>query len=103
MRRLRVERVKVGNLELPEREGHHARDVLRLKVGAEVEVFDADGGCGGGTIVRSDAKKVVVRVEKMQERSGVQFEWWGAAAIPKGTRGDWMVEKLSELGTGGLV
>src|SRR5437763_6339217 len=103
MRRLRVEQVKAGQIELPEREAHHARDVLRLSVGVEVEVFDGEGGCGVGRISRCDSKKVVVRVEEVQERSGVQFEWWVAAAIPKGTRGDWMVEKLSELGVGGFV
>jgi len=103
MRRVRVEQVKIGQIELAEREAHHARDVLRLVVGAELEVFDAEGGSGAGRISRSDSKKVVVRVEKVRERAGAGFEWWVAAAVPKGNRGDWMVEKLSELGTGGFV
>jgi 16S rRNA (uracil1498-N3)-methyltransferase len=102
MRRLRVERVKVGQIELAEREAHHARDVLRLEVGAEVEVFDAEGKSAIGKIDRSQGKKVVVRVEQVEE-GPAGFEWWVASAVPKGTRGDWMVEKLSELGAGGFV
>ena len=58
---------------------------------------------GVGTIARSDAKKVVERVEKVRERMGAGFEWWVASAVPKGNRADWMVEKLSELGASGFV
>src|SRR5438132_1708265 len=101
MRRLRVERVKIGNIELEEREAHHARDVLRMAVGEEVEVFDGEGRVGVARIERV-GKTVVVRVERMEE-SACGFEWWVAAAVPKGNRADWMVEKLSELGASGFV
>ena len=46
MRRLRVERVRVGSIELSASEAHHARDVLRMAVGQEVEVFDEQGRVG---------------------------------------------------------
>src|SRR4051812_48593758 len=101
MRRVRVDKVSVGLIELEEGEAHHARDVLRMGVGETVEVFDAAGDVGAAKI-ESVGKKVVVRVERVEESSG-GLEWWVAAAIPKGNRGDWMVEKLSELGTFGFV
>jgi 16S rRNA (uracil1498-N3)-methyltransferase len=101
MRRLRVDLVTMGQIELGEREAHHARDVLRLAGGAEVEVFDGQGRVGIGKI-ESAGKKVVVKVEAVEEPAP-GFEWWVAAALPKGTRGDWMVEKLSELGASGFV
>src|SRR5882672_3477523 len=101
MRRVRVGKVAAGLTELEEREAHHARDVLRMGVGEIVEVFDAEGNVGAGKI-ESVGKKVAVRVERVEERrAGV--EWWVAAAVPKGSRGDWMVEKLSELGASGFV
>jgi len=101
MRRVRVGKVAAGLTELEEREAHHARDVLRMGVGEIVEVFDAEGNVGAGKI-ESVGKKVAVRVERVEERRA-GFEWWVAAAVPKGTRGDWMVEKLSELGASGFV
>ena len=103
MRRVRVEQVRVGEIKLAEGEAHHVRDVLRLVVGVEVEVFDEQGNVGMGRIARSDGKSVVVKAERVETRDPGQFEWWVAAAVPKGTRGDWMVEKLSELGASGFV
>ena len=91
----------MGPIELGEGEAHHARDVLRLASGAEVEVFDAQGRVGVGKI-ESVGKRVVVSVERVEENAST-FEWWVGAAVPKGTRGDWMVEKLSELGASGFV
>jgi 16S rRNA (uracil1498-N3)-methyltransferase len=101
MRRVRVEHVKLGSLDLEEGEAHHARDVLRLEMGAEVEVFDEAGRVGAARIA-SVGKKVVVSVERVEE-SPNGFEWWVAAAVPKGSRGDWMVEKLSELGASRFI
>jgi len=103
MRRVRVEKVGVGEIKLAEGEAHHARDVLRLAVGAEVEVFDGEGNIAAARIARSDGKTVMVRVEKVEERDSRLFEWSVAAAVPKGTRGDWMVEKLSELGAHAFI
>jgi 16S rRNA (uracil1498-N3)-methyltransferase len=68
-----------------------------------VEVFDEVGRTAVGRIAASDAKKVVVRVQRVEESHEARFEWWVAAAVPKGTRGDWMVEKLSELGASRFV
>jgi 16S rRNA (uracil1498-N3)-methyltransferase len=103
MRRVRVEKVGVGEIKLAEGESHHARDVLRLAVGAEVEVFDGEGNVATARIARSDGKGVVVSVERVNERDAGDFEWSVAAAVPKGTRGDWMVEKLSELGAHAFI
>jgi 16S rRNA (uracil1498-N3)-methyltransferase len=103
MRRVRVEHVKAGQIELAEREAHHARVVLRLGIGGEVEVFDAEGNSAVGRIAACDGKRVVVRVERIDPSRGGEFEWWVASAVPKAARGDWMVEKLSELGVRGFV
>lgn len=102
MRRVRVERVSGGEIALAKAEAHHARNVLRLAVGAEVELFDADGKTAAGRIVRSDGEKVVVLVGEILEKpeSG---SWTIASAVPKGNRGDWMIEKLSELGTSRFI
>src|SRR5258705_1189500 len=98
MRRVRVEQVHRGEIEVAKAEGHHARDVLRMKVGEEIEVFEDGGKTAVGRIKRCDRNSVVVRVERVVEAEAIGFAWTVASAVPKGNRGDWMIEKLSELG-----
>ena len=102
-RRVHVSSVTTGRLALPPTEAHHVRDVLRLTVGDDLELFDAAGASGAGRIVSTSADEVVVDVSAvaMAERSGVSLTV--AAAVPKGDRADWMVEKLSELGVARFV
>ena len=89
--------LRAGSLELDAAEAHHARDVLRLKVGDAVELFDDAGHVARGAIERCDPAAVVARVEESvarSESSGISI----ASAVPKGARAEWMIEKLSELG-----
>ena len=91
--------VRAGDVALSEREAHHARDVLRLTQGEIVEVFDDAGAVARGTIVSSGAGGVVVRLdEPALDESATSVRLTVAAAVPKGDRADWMIEKLSELG-----
>jgi 16S rRNA (uracil1498-N3)-methyltransferase len=83
-RRLLVPELHVGRVALPGDQAHHARDVLRLGVGDAVELFTATGRTGAGLIVEGLALMI-------------------ASAVPKGARGDWMIEKLSELGVARFV
>ena len=104
LRRVHVSRLGPGELALDPAQARHVRDVLRFEPGATVEVFDDAGGVAPGELV-FDGKDVRVRIEPETTvapgRAGV--EWTIAAAVPKGERADWMVEKLSELGTAEFV
>ncbi len=102
MRRILLAEVRSGDVVLGDGEGHHVRDVLRLGPGERVEVFDESGRTADGEIVRADAKQVVVRVGEVGVGE-VGLRWTVAAAVPKGSRADWMIEKLSELGTAVFV
>jgi 16S rRNA (uracil1498-N3)-methyltransferase len=96
-RRLHIPNLSPGQASLPRDQAHHARDVLRLRVGDEVELFDDAGQAAIGVIAAVAADTVVVQVERVQAPSapaGVVV----ASAVPKGDRADWLVEKLSELG-----
>jgi 16S rRNA (uracil1498-N3)-methyltransferase len=99
-RRIHTSQVRAGELTLSDREAHHARDVLRLSTGEPVELFDDAGTVARGTIVACDARSVVVRVEEVaaEEATPAAIRLTLAAAVPKGDRADWMIEKLSELG-----
>jgi 16S rRNA (uracil1498-N3)-methyltransferase len=79
-------------------QARHARDVLRLPPGTTVELFDDAGRCAGGVIVEAEPGGGL-RVEVVSPpRARVGASLTIGAAIPKGDRADWMVEKLSELG-----
>jgi 16S rRNA (uracil1498-N3)-methyltransferase len=93
-----VKRAEVGRIQLPPAQAHHCRDVLRMSAGDRVEVFDRSGARGRGTIASIAADGVSVQIDEMSPVHEGGFRLTIAAAIPKGTRADWMIEKLSELG-----
>lgn len=97
MRRLHADQVRLGTMDLSIEQSRHARDVLRLKLGGSVEVFDSAGHLGLGVIVALEPV-VQVRIESLADRPASTFELTIASAVPKGDRADWLVEKLSELG-----
>jgi len=101
-RRVHVPKVTEGQLPLPADEAHHLRDVLRLSAGTDVELFDAIGNVGSGRIIHCDGAGVVVQVDSIRHADpGLRIVV--AAAVPKGDRADWMIEKLSELGVSCFV
>jgi len=101
-----VERVPVAAgamVTLPSDEAHHAVGVLRLKRGAEVELFDGAGRSGHGRIAEVGRRKVTVTLDHVDppaERPAPRVHL--AFAVPKGKRLDWLLEKATELGAGSL-
>ncbi len=85
------------------REAEHALRVLRLKTGAEVVLFDGRGEEASGSIVsvQEDAFEVEIRSRTHSTRRKRHLLEI-AAAVPKGARADWMVEKCAEFGIGAL-
>jgi 16S rRNA (uracil1498-N3)-methyltransferase len=96
-RRVHVVAVTHGDIIISKQEAHHLRDVLRLRDGATVQVFD-DGGRVGTATLRFDGQAVIAQVQSMVEVSNSKCQIVVASAMPKGNRADWMIEKLSELG-----
>src|SRR5262245_29422134 len=97
LRRVHMARLVPGRITLSQADTHHVRDVLRLRVGDSVELFDDAGASSTSRIVRSDAQVVEVEVGAIGSASDSR-QLVIAAAIPKGERADWMIEKLCELG-----
>jgi len=103
-RRVHVPKLSLGAFELPPAQAHHLRDVLRQKAGDRVEIFDDDGAAAEGIITFATPAKLVVQIDAMDSAKGAaSFAWSVAAAIPKGARADWMIEKLAELGTHSFI
>lgn len=92
-----------GGIVLDDATGHHLRKVLRLRDGDPVGVTDGHGRwCLAVSVI--DAATV-----RLESTSPVVCEQPAsraitiAAAIPKGDRLDWMVQKVTELGVDRLV
>ena len=92
-----------GAVTLSSQESRHAVRVLRLEAGAAVTLMDGEGTLAGASLIEADPRRAVCRVEAVQnvEPPGVRVTL--ATAIPKGPRGDAMVEAVSQLGADLLV
>ena len=95
MARFFVDRIIPPAVTLPPEESKHAARVLRLSTGDRVTVFDAVEAWSG----EIDALGPPVRVRLLERLPRPSLpRVVVAAAVPKGARLDWMVEKLAELG-----
>lgn len=84
----------VGGAEL-----HHMRDVMRLLPGAEVALFDERGAEYAGRIKSFAARHAVVEIAAAtRARAETTTGLILAAAVIKGPRMDFLVEKAAELG-----
>ena len=80
---------------------HHMRTVLRLKENARVSVLDPAGVEHRGVIERYEPGHAVIRIESSTAASS-RTRIILAAAIIKGPRMDFIVEKAAELGASEL-
>ena len=88
-----------GPVQVAGAEAHHLAVVCRLRVGDLVRLFNGDGHEYPATVDQVSKRAVELTV---QERASPQRELSRtlivAAPLPKGDRGQFLVEKLTELG-----
>ena len=77
---------------------HYLSSVLRLEPGAEVEVFDGAGGAWPATFTGT-----ALRLGERRDAPRPGAEVWIAFALPRGEKGDLVVQKCVELGASRLV
>lgn len=86
-------------------ETRHLRDVLRLREGAEVQVFDGEGKeflCVIGEILKSETRlKIINEVAPSALESNLDLTL--AVALLKGEKFDLVVQKAVELGVSKLI
>jgi 16S rRNA (uracil1498-N3)-methyltransferase len=93
-----------GRITLHGDEARHLCRVRRLGVGTAVEVFDGHGFATRAVVRAIAGDSVVLDVvgEPLRDRAAA-CRLTLAAAVPKGERFDWLVEKVTELGVDRLV
>lgn len=92
-----------GEYVLDPLDSHHAVNVLRLRAGNVVVVFDGIGNYADAAIVLADKKGVRVSVGEILTEPRLPLELTIATAVPKGKRWQVLVEKCTELGVDRLV
>ena len=91
--------LSLGQHELPEAQAHYIARVLRLGVGAAVQLFDGSGQEYLGEVV--EAGKKSVRVELQEQVAGLAespLRVHLGQGLSRGERMDWAIQKATELG-----
>jgi 16S rRNA (uracil1498-N3)-methyltransferase len=89
----------IGPILLDGPEAHHLATVCRLRAGGEVCLFNGDGHQYPARITHSARREVALEVTSVESpQRELPFTLEVAAPIPKGDRGQFLIEKLTELG-----
>jgi 16S rRNA (uracil1498-N3)-methyltransferase len=102
-RRFHVEELAGDRPTLSSEEAHHLIDVLRLREGAEVSVFDGRGNSARAKVHRIAGREVELRILGSEPSRESPLALTLAVAPPKGDRMSFLVEKLTELGVVCLI
>lgn len=91
-------------VELPTSTAHYANNVLRMNSGAEVVLFNGQGGEYVGKLDVVSKKAVTVKVESFNDidrESKLITEL--AIGMSRGDRMDWVIQKATEMGVTKIV
>jgi 16S rRNA (uracil1498-N3)-methyltransferase len=87
---------------LPEAVAHHLH-VLRLQPGAELSLFNGDGGEYLAQLDRIEKKRASARIQAFVARDAeLAYEITLAQALPEASKMDWIIEKAVELGVAAI-
>ena len=84
-------------------EAHHLSQVMRLKAGEKVELFDGKGTIAIAEIKSINKKDVNLQIEDLKTFDKQSPQIVLAVSIAKGERFDWLIEKCTELGVDRIV
>ncbi len=96
-------RIRDGVASLPPDQIHHLRDVLRLKSGDEVELFDGEGASYLGTVELRGSETRIAGLERVSPARQPPVRVTLAPALFKADRFEWMLQKATELGADEII
>ena len=82
---------------------HHLRDVLRLKTGDRITVFDSEGCEYTAAIAGWEKKQVLLSIQACRPPQPERYRISVACAVPKKSRLDDVVDKLTQLGVSAII
>ncbi|MCL2167160.1 MAG: 16S rRNA (uracil(1498)-N(3))-methyltransferase, partial [Clostridiales bacterium] len=97
------DRIRGKEARIRGEEYRHLHQVLRLKIGDTLEVFDGKGRGFSGRLAEFDKQQAVVSLEApVTEQRDSALRVCLAQAVPKGDRMEWVVQKATELGVAAI-
>jgi 16S rRNA (uracil1498-N3)-methyltransferase len=91
-----------ATIDLPDPVAHHAW-VVRLQAGAELTLFNGDGGEYLAELATLDKKGATARILAFVERDReLPYEITLAQALPEAAKMDWIIEKAVEMGVAAI-
>jgi 16S rRNA (uracil1498-N3)-methyltransferase len=92
--------LSAGDYVLKGAEAHHLAAVRRIQEGDRVTLFNGDGSEYLADVVSVGKRSVHLHItSSISPQRELQFPLVVASALPKGDRSDFLIEKLTELGT----
>ncbi|HWL51407.1 MAG TPA: 16S rRNA (uracil(1498)-N(3))-methyltransferase [Chthoniobacteraceae bacterium] len=94
------------NLAAPSLEGaeaHHAVDVLRVRQGDRIVIFNGRGAEATTEVVEADKRRLDLKVLHQAKSEPLACRITLAQAIPKGKTMDLIIQKATELGVSAIV
>ena len=92
-----------ARVELDAGQANYLGNVLRMKAGAELLLFDGASGEWLARIAEAGRKRMTLTVERRTRAPEIIPDVWLAFAPVKRARIDWLVEKATELGAARLI
>lgn len=92
-----------GAVELDGDQARHARRVLRLSAGDAVQLIDGQGQIAQATLIDDDPRSARCSVVSVEQVPAPSPRIELATSIPKGPRGDAMINDLAQLGVDRLI
>ena len=92
-----------GRVDLDGPQANYLGNVLRMKAGAELLLFDGASGEWLARIAEAGRKSMTLAVERRTREAETIPDVWLAFAPVKRSQTDWLIEKATELGAARLV
>ena len=100
---VRTELAEGVNVELDPNQANYLGNVMRLRAGGEVLLFDGANGEWLARVADVGKKRMALSVERRTREQESVPDLWLAFAPVKRSQTDWLVEKATELGVARLL
>ncbi len=86
-------------ITLPQETSHYVLNVLRLKIGSNLIIFNGEGGQYHSSIAQYEKKNAIVKINEYDFHNRESFfNIHLAQSISRGEKMDWIIQKAVELG-----
>ncbi len=90
-------------LVLQGEEAKHCQQIMRVKLGESVELFDGAGTSAVARVIELNKREVVTEIVEKKNHAKPEVEMVLAQAIPKGKNMDLIIQKAVELGVSKII